>query len=119
MTCEAMKGFLTQGVCGAPAASACSHCGRMMCTAHLSPASGFSMCFDCAATQQPQDQQQQQQDQHAGDYDDTWAHGYRSSYYASTGYRGSSYDRNDASSFDERRNDAFDEERTPGGFDAS
>jgi hypothetical protein len=115
MICAAAKGFLTQANCGAPAATACSHCGRPMCTAHLSPASGFSMCYDCAATQQPQqDQQQQQQD--AG-YDDTWAHGYRSSYYSSTGYR--PYDRSDVRSFDERPGDDLDEDNTPGGFDAS
>lgn len=116
MTCEAMKGFLTQGVCGAPAATQCSHCARTMCTAHLSPATGFSMCFDCAATQQPQ---QQQQDQTATDYDDTWAHGYRTSYYASTGYRGSSYDRGDVRSFDERGSNALDDEHPRDGFDAS
>ena len=39
MTCEAMKGFLTQGVCGAPAVTACSHCARQMCTALLNPLS--------------------------------------------------------------------------------
>jgi len=114
MICAAAKGFLTQADCGAPAATACSHCGRPMCPAHLSPASGFSMCYDCAATQQPQQDPQQQQD---ADYDDTWAHGYRSSYYRSTGYR--PYDSSDVRSFDERRGDDLDEDNTPGGFDAS
>lgn len=112
MICAAAKGFLTQTNCGAPAASACTHCGRPMCTAHLSPASGFTMCYDCAATQQPQQQQQGDVD-----YDETWARGYRSSYYSSTGYR--PYDSHDASSFDERRGDEFDEENVAGGFDAS
>jgi hypothetical protein len=62
--------------------------------------SGFSTCYDCAATQQPQQQQQGETD-----YDDTWAHGYRSSYYSSTGYRpyGSARDSSDTRSFDERR----------------
>ena len=119
MICAAAKGFLTQADCGMPAASACSHCGRPMCTAHLSPASGFSMCYDCAATQQ----QQQPQNEQDTEYDDTWAHGYRSSYYASSGYRphstDSSYDSTDASAFDERGGQEFDEESEPGGFGAS
>ena len=113
MICQASRGFLTMSPCETPAATACSNCGRTMCTAHLSPTSGFSTCYDCAATQG------QQQEEHTGEYDDTWAHGYRSSYYASSGYRpGSSYDRQDAASFDERQGDAFDEE-TERGFDAS
>ena len=113
MICQATRGFLTMSPCDTPAATACSNCGRTMCAAHLSPTSGFSTCYDCAATQG------QQQEEHPGEYDDTWAHGYRSSYYASSGYRpGSSYDRQDAASFDERRGDEFDEE-TERGFDAS
>lgn len=115
MICAAAKGFLTQADCGAPAASACSHCGRPMCTAHLSPASGFSMCYDCAATQQPQQQDQQQQQD--VEYDDTWAHGYRSSYYSSTGYR--PYDSSDTQSFHDRGTADFDDDETAGGFDAS
>ena len=117
MICAAAKGFLTQTDCGAPAASACTHCGRPMCAAHLSPASGFTMCYDCAATQQ----QQQQQPENT-DYDDTWAHGYRSSYYSSTGYRphsSSSYDNTDADAFNDQTTDEFDEDREPGGFGAS
>ena len=120
MTCQASKGFLTLSDCGNPAASACSHCGRTLCPAHLSPASGFSMCYDCAATQQ-----QQPRDEAATDpeYDDTWAHGYRSSYYSSSGYsphRGtSSYDSQDARSFDERGGDTFDDDERGAGFDAS
>jgi hypothetical protein len=113
MICQASKGFLTMAPCGSPAATACSNCGRTMCTAHLSPTSGFSTCYDCAATQQ------QSQEGEPGEYDDTWAHGYRSSYYSSSGYRPvSSYDRQDSSSFDARRDDEFDEE-TERGFDAS
>jgi hypothetical protein len=126
VNCEAAKGFLTQSNCGASAASACQHCGRSLCSAHLSPQSGFTMCFDCAATQQPRERQETE-----GEYDETWAHGYRASYYSSTGYRpyssgsssdttsGSSYDRNDIGSFDRRPGEDFDEDREPGGFDAS
>lgn len=117
MNCQASRGFLTLSACDTPAATACSNCGRTMCPAHLSPASGFSTCYDCAATQRQQEEQGEL-DQ-TGEYDETWARGYRSSYYASSGYHpNSSYDRHDASSFDERQGDAFDEE-TERGFDAS
>jgi hypothetical protein len=122
MNCVAAKGFLTQSNCGAPAASACSHCGRMMCTTHLSPQSGFSMCLDCAATQLPEQPQSTQQN--PDEYDGTWARGYRNSYYSSTGYRpyyggAGFYDRRDSSSFDERRADTIDDDTERDGFDAS
>jgi hypothetical protein len=119
MICQASKGFLTLSDCGNPATSACSHCGRTLCMAHLSPTSGFSMCYDCAATQQ------QPRDETAAEpeYDDTWAHGYRSSYYSSSGYSprrsSNAYDSNDARSFDERGSDSFDDDERSGGFDAS
>lgn len=119
MICAAAKGFLTQADCGAPAATACSNCGRTMCTMHLSPTSGFSMCYDCAATQQPQKQEGEQQDV---EYDDTWAHGYRASYYTSTGYRPygtSSYDSTDSRAFEERGAASFEDEEQGAGFDAS
>jgi hypothetical protein len=113
MNCAAAKGFLTQAECGAPAATTCAHCARPMCPAHLSPASGFTMCYDCTATQQPQQEQQPQ----GVEYDDAWARGYRSSYYTSTGYR--PYDRSDIRAFDERRGDLLDDDAERGGFDAS
>lgn len=118
MICQAAKGFLTQSDCGGPAATMCANCHRPMCTVHLSPQSGFTMCLDCAATQQPEQQPNEQTE-----YDDTWAHGYRNTYYSSTGYRpyygSSSYDRNDAQSFDSRSNDTFGDETERDGFDAS
>ncbi|HEX6095723.1 MAG TPA: hypothetical protein VF432_05300 [Thermoanaerobaculia bacterium] len=122
MICAAAKGFLTQSDCGSPAATACSHCGRPMCTAHLSPASGFSMCYDCAATQKQQ--QGEEGEAVEPDYDDTWAHGYRASYYSSSGYRphgstSSTYDSTDARSFDQQGGEEFDEDERGGGFDAS
>ncbi len=121
MICAAAKGFLTQADCGNPAATACSHCGRPMCTAHLSPASGFTMCYDCAATQQPQ--RQEEGEAAETEFDDTWAHGYRASYYSSSGYRphgsSSSYDSRDVSSFDERGGASFEDEGEEGGFGAS
>ncbi|MEO8379220.1 MAG: hypothetical protein ABI779_06115 [Acidobacteriota bacterium] len=118
MNCEAMKGFLTLAGCGNPASSACSHCGRSMCPAHLSPATGFSMCYDCAATQQPAQPAQPGQEV---DYDESWAHGYRSSYYSSSGYRPSRtvYTSDDTSSFRDRGTSEFDEDHEPGGFEAS
>ena len=115
MNCEARKGFLTLSPCENPAATTCAHCARSLCPKHLAPPH-FTMCLDCVATNQ---QTQPDQQQGETEYDDTWAHGYRSSYYATSGYRpGSSYDRQDAGSFDERGGDAFDEE-TERGFDAS
>lgn len=119
MICAAAKGFLTQSDCGASATTLCANCHRPMCTVHLAPQSGFTMCLDCAATQQPAQKENAQTE-----YDDTWAHGYRSSYYSTTGYRpyhdsSSSYDRQDAHSFDERRSDSFDDETERDGFDAS
>ena len=78
------------------------------------------MCYDCAATQQPQ--QQAEGEQVEPEYDDTWAHGYRASYYSSTGYRpagGSSYDSTDARAFDEQGGAEFEDEEHGAGFDAS
>lgn len=119
MICAATKGFLTLGDCGNPAASTCSQCGRPMCAAHLSPATGFSTCYDCAATQQPA---QQKEGTEQGEYDESWAHGYRSSYYSDSGYRPSrttTYSSEDTSSFRDRHSDGFDEDHEPGGFGAS
>jgi hypothetical protein len=119
MICVAAKGFLTQSDCGAPAARSCAHCGRQMCTMHLAPQTGFSMCLDCAATQQQPTQEQGAPQE----YNDTWARGYRNSYYGATGYRPyhdttDTYNRHDSSSFDEgyemRHIDVDD-----GGFDVS
>jgi hypothetical protein len=116
-SCEALKGFLTLSGCENPAVTACSNCGRSMCSAHLAPQSGFSMCFDCAATNA---------DVQEGEYDGVWSNRYRSSYYASTGYapmdwssRHDDYDEQDVRSFDERERDAAEDEVERGGFDES
>ena len=65
------------------------------------------MCYDCAATQQPQ-QQQQEGEAVEPDYDDQWAHGYRHRYYSAgytpiyTGHRSHAYyDQYDTRSFDQ------------------
>ena len=113
-TCQARKGFLTLSGCENPAVTVCSQCARSMCPTHLAPQTGFAMCFDCAA----RDSSVQE-----GEYDDVWSHRYRSSYSATTGYtpmdsssHGGHYDRQDASSFDERQRDASEDEVERSGF---
>jgi hypothetical protein len=113
-TCAARKGFLTLTACENPAVRACSQCGQSMCAAHLTPQSGFSTCFDCAASSLSVAD---------GEYGDVWAHRYRSRYYSSTGYtpmawssRDDDYDQQDARSFDERERDAAEDEAERGGF---
>jgi hypothetical protein len=116
-TCEAQKGFLTLSGCANPAMTPCSNCGRSMCSVHLAPQTGFSMCFDCAATTSTVQEE---------GYDDVWSHRYRNSYYATTGYTpmdrsssGDYYDRQDARSFDESARDAAEDEGGRGGFGES
>lgn len=123
MNCEARKGFLTLSPCDNPAATACAHCGRSLCPRHLAPPH-FTMCLDCAATQgQPGQQGQQAEGEVEGEYDDVWAHRYRSSYYSSTGYtpsgRDSYYDSQDVRSFDEQQGDDLGDETETGGFGES
>lgn len=116
--CEAQKGFLTLSGCENPAATACSNCGRSMCTQHLAPQSGFSMCFDCAAGSSEANAEE-------GEYDDVWAHRYRGSYYASTGYTPvdwssrHGYDEQDAQSFTQQERDFAEDDLEPGGFGES
>lgn len=116
MNCEGRKGFLTLADCENPGVTACANCGRMMCPAHLSALSGFTTCHDCAAAN-PQQQQQRQED---GEYDDTWAAGYRSSYYNDTGYAPvSGFSGHDRSSFTSRSRNVSEEESDRNGFDES
>jgi hypothetical protein len=115
MNCEARKGFLTLSSCDNPAATACATCGRSFCPSHLAPPA-FSTCYDCAAT--AADPNAVQQD---GEYDDAWAHRYRSSYYTSTGYvpgyaRESFYDDQDTVSFADRNDDDLGDDTERGGF---
>ena len=117
--CEAQKGFLTLSGCENPAATACSNCGRTMCTAHLAPQSGFSTCFDCAAGSSETNAEE-------GEYDSLWAHRYRGSYYATTGYtpmdrssRHDDYDAQDAQSFTEQERDVAEDEVEHDGFGES
>ncbi len=120
MSCEGRKGFLTLSDCENPGVTACANCGRMMCPAHLSARSGFTTCLDCAAA----NPEQQQQEGEEGDYDETWAAGYRRSYYEDTDYTpvssGSSvFNRYDRSSFTSRTRNVSEDETESGGFDAS
>ena len=107
-TCQARRGFLTLSNCENPAITACSGCGRSMCSMHLTPQSGFTMCFDCAVAN-PNVQQ--------GEYDDLWAHRYRDSYRSSTPmYRSHYYDSQDRRSFDQHARDAREEQNDRSGF---
>jgi hypothetical protein len=111
-TCMARRGFLTLSACGDPAARMCSTCGQPTCAVHLSPQSGFSQCFSCAAADPNVE---------AGENDGVWSSRYRDNYYSS-GYMGMStdrYDDQDASAFDETQTDGLlddDENSGPGGF---
>ena len=124
MNCEARKGFLTLSACDNPAATACANCGRSLCPSHLAPP-GFNTCLDCAATQGQNNQQTEGEGQYEGEYDDVWAHGYRSRYYSSTGYtpgtssRDSYYDSQDTRSFDEQQSDDLADDTESGGFGES
>ena len=111
-TCVARKGFLTLSDCGATAVRPCANCGRSMCSTHLSAASGFTKCLDCAATSEPEK---------PGEYDDLWARRYRNTYYTATGFLpvyGASrlYDQGDARSFDGGRQDLMEDDVDRGGF---
>jgi len=116
MTCEARKGFLTLSDCQNPPVTQCSNCARSMCSAHLAPQSGFTMCFDCAAAN-PNMQE--------GENDELWAHRYRDEYRTSTSYMPMYasghhyYDSQDSRSFDERERDAREDETDRGGFGES
>jgi hypothetical protein len=90
MGCACKRGFFSLRDCGDPVSTTCSSCGRGVCAAHLSPASGFSQCLDChargaqAQTQaQPPSTTKRQVSPNAAD--DEWVYGYRNSYYR-TGY---------------------------------
>ena len=46
--CAGRRGFLTLSSCGEPAGRNCADCSRPTCPEHLSPASGFTKCLECA-----------------------------------------------------------------------
>ena len=111
MNCEGRKGFLTLSNCENPGVTPCANCARMMCPVHLSARSGFTTCLDCAAVT-PQEQQEE------GEYDETWAAGYRRSYYDDTGYS-PVFSHHDRHSFTSRTRNVSEDETEQGGFDAS
>jgi hypothetical protein len=115
MNCAGQRGFLTLSRCDGPVLRMCSSCLRPFCSTHLSAQSGYTTCLDCTA-QDPNVQQR--------DYDETWAHSYRRSYYHSTGYApvyGSRdrFDRSDSQSFSDRSGDRMEDDREGTGFGAS
>lgn len=115
MNCAGKRGFLTLRGCDGPVVRTCSSCSQPFCSAHLAAQTGYLMCLDCAS---------QDLSVPRRDYDDTWAHSYRRSYYQSTGYRPvydstDRFDRYDSQSFDDRRRDQLEDEREGTGFGAS
>lgn len=112
-TCMARRGFLTLSSCENPASTLCTSCGRMMCTEHLSPTSGFTQCLECANSSAAYDDK-------ATDYDNDWSYRYHHSYYGSSGYRPISddYDGDDVRAFDRSAGDtvADDDEVGDPGF---
>jgi hypothetical protein len=98
----AKRGFFSLRDCGEMAVKNCALCGRPMCSAHLSPRSGFVNCLDCDARQSEQTALGQPTD------DPNWTYRYRDRYYSSAGYApiyagthyDSYYDRYDTRSFD-------------------
>ena len=101
-SCMAKRGFFSLRDCGEMAVKQCALCGRPMCSAHLSPRSGFTNCLDCDARQSERDALGQPAD------DPNWAYRYRDRYYSTSGYAplytgsryDSYYDRYDTRSFD-------------------
>lgn len=88
MGCMCKRGFFALRDCGEPIAATCPACGRGICAAHLSPASGYSECLDCharRADQQTPPATTSDKSTSTGDSDSDWVYGYRDRYYH-TGY---------------------------------
>jgi hypothetical protein len=120
-TCTAQKGFFTLRGCPNPAVSNCASCGKPTCAEHLSPATGFTMCLDCAARQQqgaPTDKAAL--NPNAQSYDSDWAYRYRTHYYTSYGYSplysSSHFHDRDVRSFDRAADDKFDDDARSADF---
>jgi hypothetical protein len=81
--CQCKRGFFALRDCGEPAASTCGTCHRRVCAPHLSPASGFTQCLDCAGRAEPSSESQSQSQSQAQEstFDDDWVYGYRDRYY--------------------------------------
>jgi hypothetical protein len=102
--CMARRGFLSLSNCDAPASRPCSACGRMMCPDHLSPASGFAQCLECANGRETGPL-----DESAKINDSDSAYRYRESYYADRGYSPVpvAFSRHDSRSFDRTTPDSI------------
>ena len=123
--CECKSGFFTLRDCEEPPVKSCDGCGRMMCTRHTSPASGFMQCLDCFAKGRQEEQHEDDEESlTASDtdvaLDDEWTYGTRAAFYAG-GYRPlyggrSRFDDYDARSFDDTGVDEWDSGEGGGGF---
>lgn len=123
--CQCKSGFFTLRDCDEPPVKNCDACGRMMCTRHTSPASGFTQCLDCwAKADQEQRTQTDEDTMTASDshetLDDEWTYGTRHAYYAA-GYRplytgDDTFDDYDVRSFDSVGVEDWDSGEGGGGF---
>lgn len=126
--CQCKSGFFTLRDCEDPPIKSCDGCGRMMCTRHTSPASGFTKCLDCWA--RGDEEKDEEGDEHDDELtaedsevalDDEWTYGTRSAFYAS-GYRpiysgDDQFDDYDARSFDDAgAGDDWNADEGGGGF---
>ena len=106
--CECKSGFFSLRDCEEPPSASCAECGRQVCSRHLSPASGFAKCLDCAARAAQAEQGQAPPAPGEEALDDEWTYGARHRYYSSGYhplYTGSRYhhyyDSYDTRSFDD------------------
>lgn len=125
--CQCKSGFFTLRDCDEPPVRSCTECGRMICTRHTSPASGFMQCLDCwARTGQEKKEEGEHEDEPltADDtettLDDEWTYGTRHAFYAA-GYRPlysghDTFDDYDARSFDDTGVEDWDAGEGSGGF---
>jgi len=104
--CSGRRGFLSLTACDAPGARNCAVCARMMCPDHLSPASGFVKCLECANSRQREPLPQKPV---INDADSSYR--YRESYYADRGYAPM------ATAFALRDSRSFDRTRMPDSLD--
>jgi hypothetical protein len=121
MNCECKTGFFSLRDCGQPAMAQCQSCSRAMCHAHAAAESRFAECRDCWA-RRVQDGDPRMVDRNRN-YDDDWAAGYRSRYYAAGYtpiYAGTHYhhyyDRYDTRSFAHSDRDFVDDDDARAGF---
>jgi len=121
--CQCKSGFFTLRDCEEPPVKSCDGCGRMMCTRHTSPASGFTQCLDCFAKgRQEGSEQDDELTAQESDValDDEWTYGTRAAFY-SGGYRPiyagrDTFDDYDVRSFDDTGVDDWDSGDGGGGF---